>query len=345
LRFADVNKFRIKCRIAAKEKQMSRREQLIDLLVARTSATRERLERESTDELEKVLDRSLLREIHAEAQNTPEVIKRQQEIDEINADRLRMAQEQQLSLIFRTPVGKKVAVDCQSNRNIIRSWLDESQGDTAISVQWFKKVLNEQPGLARQLSWQSANILDPAKRRQVEAAQDAEERRVFHEFCVANGFSEVDANFLLVKSVLESGFDQYSLAQAVQSNALQGLAPASPNELEQFRQEVIEAHNLHLLNSDLPTLRRLAREAGARGPAVPQPDETQRVRAAERSEGNLYPPLPDEFRDGNGPEEVLNATFIKKCSKETLRLLVKRYGFDQINGLLRNRVAGSIWEV
>src|SRR5882724_4260093 len=176
---------------------MSRREQLIDLLVARTSAIRERLERESTDELEKVLDRSLLREIHAEAQNTPEVIKRQQEIDEINADRLRMAQEQQLSLIFRTPVGKKVAVDCQSNRNIIRSWLDESQGDTAISVQWFKKVLNEQPGLARQLSWQSANILDPAKRRQVEAAQDAEERRVFHEFCVANGFSEVDANFLL----------------------------------------------------------------------------------------------------------------------------------------------------
>jgi len=322
---------------------MSRREQLIDLLVARTSATWERLQRESTDELEKALDRSLLREIHAEAQNTPEAMKRQQEIDEINESRRSQREEFQLSLIFRTPVNGKVAIDNQASRSIIRSWLDESQGDTAISVQWFQKVLKENPSLANQLSWQSADVLNPVKRRQVEAAQDAEERRVFHEFCRDNGFSEVEANFSLIKSTLGS-FDQYALAQAVQSNALQGLAPASPAELEQFRQEVIEAHNLRLLNADLPTLRRLAREAGAKGPAPVAPDETQRVRAVEKQDGTVYPQLPDEIRIGDR-EETLDAAFIKRCSVETMRFLVKRYGMAQLDEALRTRRsdASPLW--
>ncbi len=295
---------------------MSRREQLIDLLVARTTATRERLQRLSTDELEEALSKSLLAGIRKEVLNSPEVLKKQQEIDEINLDRQRMAQENQLSLIFRTPVtvnGKPaIAIDNQGNRNIIAGWLQEDQGEQ-LSPAWFTKVLSEQPQSVRSLSWQSADILDPTKRRQAEAAQAAEERRVFHDFCRDNGFSEVEANLSLIKSVLGS-FDHHSLAQAVRSNSL-SLAQASPAELEQFRQEAIKAHNQHLLNLDIPTLRKLAREAGVRGPAVPQPDETQRVRAAEEKfYYGTYPPLPDEFRDGNGPEQVLNAEFIHKCS-------------------------------
>jgi hypothetical protein len=95
-----------------------------------------------------------------------------------------------------------------------------------------------------------------------------------------------------------------------------------------------------LLGADIPTLRKLAREAGAHGPAAPQLDETQRVRQAERADGVAYPPLPDEFRDGNNPEEVLDAAFIRKCSKETMRLLLKRYGADQVNEALRTRNGG-----
>jgi len=325
-----------------KEKQMSRREQLIELLVARSSATRERLQRSSTDELEDALSKSLLNGIRKEVLNSPEILARQQEIDEINADRQRMAQENQLSLVFRTPVtvnGKPaIAIDNQGNRNIIAGWLQEDQGES-ISAAWFQKVLKENPSLARSLSWQSADILDPTKRRQAEAAQAAEERRVFHDFCRDNGFSEVEANLSLIKSVIGS-FDHHSLAQAVQSNALQ-LAPASPEELQQFRQEAISLHNQHLLNLDIPTLRKLVREAGVRGPvAPPPPDETQRVRTAtEEYYGTAYPPLPDELLI-EGREQLIDASFIKRCSKETLRLLMTRYGSDQINEALRTRISG-----
>jgi hypothetical protein len=325
----------------------SRREQLIDLLVNRTTVSRERLQRSSTDELEEALSKSLLAGIRREVENSPEIVERQRQIDEINADRQRMAQEQQLSNIFRTPVtvnGKPaIAIDNQGNRSIIAGWLQEDQGEH-ITPAWFKKVLSEQPQLVSSLSWQSADILDPAKLRQAEATQAAEERRVFHDFCRDNGFSECESNHLLAKSVLEGGFDKYTLAQAVQSNAL-SLAPASPEELAKFRQEAITLHNQYLSSLDVPTLRKLAREAGARGQAAPQLDETQRVRQAERQDRTAYPILPEEFRDGSGPEEVLDAKFIRKCSKETLKFLFKRFGSAQVEEALRTRRsdASPLW--
>ncbi len=308
------------------------RKQMIDLLVTRSSASRERLERLETGELEKALDKSFLAGIRREVLASPEVLRREQEIDEINADRQRMAQENQLSLIFRTPVNGKVAIDNQGNRSIIAGWLQEDQGES-ISAAWFQKVLKENPSLNQSLSWQSVDALDPRKQKE-------KDRRVFNEFARENGFSECESNHLLAKSVLEGGFDKSLLAQAVQSNALQ-LAEASPQEVALFRQDAIKAHNQRLLNMDIPTLRKLAREAGARGQVAPPPDETQRVRAAEEKfYGTAYPPLPDECRDGNGPEQVLNAEFIRNCSKETLRLLLKRYGTDQINEVLRTRTDG-----
>jgi hypothetical protein len=274
------------------------------------------------------------------------VLEAQQRIADIQADRQRQAEENQLSVIFRTPINGKVAIDNQASRSIIRSWLDETQGDTAISVQWFLKLLKEIPSLAQSLSWQSADVLDPAKRRQAEAAQDAEERHVFHDFCRENGFSEAQANFSLVKSVLGS-FDQYALVQAVQSNALEGLAPASSEELEQFSKEAIEKQNAYLRSLDIPTLRKMAREAGARIAAGPPPalDETQRVRAAgERVNGYKYPVLPDEFKVGD-KYETLDAAFIKACSREIYRQLLDRYGPDQITEAVRTRRsdASPLW--
>jgi len=320
------------------------RESMTELIVARGAATRGQLREKPVQEIEKILDASLLAEIRANAAQSPAALEAQQRLADIQADRQRQAEENMLSVILRTPVNGKIAIDNIANRNIILGWKDETR-DEVISPRWFVQVLQQNPGLVNQLSWQSADVLDPAKRRQAEAAKDAEERRVFHEFCRDNGFSEVTANFLLAKSVLGS-FDQYTLAQAVQSNAL-SLAQALPEELEQFRQQAIEIHNLRLSTMDVPSLRKLARENGARIAQAPAPqlDESQRIRQAERNDGINYPPLPDEFRDGSGPEEVLNAQFVKKCSKETLRLLIKRFGSDQINNLLQNRVAGSIWEV
>src|SRR5437016_14518615 len=98
---------------------MNRRQTVINLLATRTSATRERLEFMSTDDLETALEQSLLNGIRAEVLNSPEIVERERQIDEINADRKRMAQEQQLSNIFRTPINGKIAIDHQANRTII----------------------------------------------------------------------------------------------------------------------------------------------------------------------------------------------------------------------------------
>jgi len=253
----------------------------------------------------------------------------QQQIADIQADRQRMYQEQALSNIFRTPVNGKIAIDNIANRGVIRSWVDETR-DEGVTPAWFTKVLNEQPQLASQLTWQSADVLDPVKRRHAEAAQNAEERRVFHDFCRDNGFSEVEANFSLAKNVLGS-FDQYTLAQAVHSNALE-LAKASPEEFEQFRQEAIELHNQHLLSLDLPTLRKLAREAGARGPAASELDQVQTVRAAEKSRNNQFRPL---LPDSRFRREIIDSELVEQLSSGDLKQLLHIYGADAINVRIR----------
>jgi len=173
--------------------------------------------------------------------------------------------------------------------------------------------------------------------------QEKQDRETFRQACREYNISNIEANFSLIRHTLGPNFNLYQVGQAVTSGAVQA-AGATEQEQEQWRQEAIEAHNLRLLTADLPTLRKLAREAGARGPvAPPQLDETQRIRAAERIEDTTYPPLPEEFRDGNGPEQVLDASFIKRCSRETYRLLFDRYGSAQITEALRTRVPGNSW--
>jgi len=334
------------------------KEMMIDLIVSRESGTpqqlqqmRKTLERTNVDYVEKLLDESNLRQISVEAARQ---VARSPRIMEIQADRERMAEEHLLSMryghIFRTPIivdGKAVvAIDNAANRGVIAGWPHEDRGEY-ISAAFFKKVLAEQPQLARSLSWQSVDVLDPKKRKLAEANQEAEDRETFNKFAREIGFSGVEANFQLAKSVL-GNFDRYTLAQAVQSNALQ-LAPASQEELAQYAQDAYEARVDFLAHRATPLeLRAAAHQESERlaqgQQQAPELDQIQKMRQAEQNAGTAYPPLPDEFRDGNGPEEALNAAFVKRCSTETLQKLIRIYGSAQIDELLRVRVPGSIWE-
>jgi len=180
------------------------------------------------------------------------------------------------------------------------------------------------------------------QRRAEAKAQLEKDRVTFNDSAkTLRSFGLNEANFGVIRSTLGPNFTTYSIQQALASNAL-NLSPPTQQEQDEWTRQDIKEHNQRLLNMDVPTLRKLAREAGAaRGQAAPPPDETQRVRQAEEKfYGTAYPPLPDEFRDGNGPEQVLNAEFIRKCSKETLRLLLNRYGKDQVNEVLRTRING-----
>jgi hypothetical protein len=186
-------------------------------------------------------------------------------------------------------------------------------------------------------------IREPQRKAEAEQ-QEKLDRETFKQAAkTLRSFGENQANWNVISSTLGPGFSIYQVQQMISANG--GiLSPPSQQEQDEWTRQDIEEHNLRLLNSDLPTLRRLAREAGARGPAPVAPDEIQRVRAAERNDGVSYPPLPDEFRDGDGSREVvLNSQFIKNCSKETLKRLRDRYGWDQVNEALRTRIGGS-WQ-
>jgi hypothetical protein len=155
-------------------------------------------------------------------------------------------------------------------------------------------------------------------------------------------FSLIEANFSLIRSTLGPGFSEYDIQQAIQANAI-SLSPPTEEEMIEWTRLAIEAHNLKLLNSDLPTLRKLTREAGARGPAPAPPDETQKARAEERNDGFAYPPLPDELLI-EGRQELLDSRYLKRCPREVFKFLLKRYGSQQITEALNTRKPGEFWQ-
>jgi hypothetical protein len=259
-----------------------------------------------------------------------------QRIAEIQADRRRMAQQQALSNIFRTPISGKVAVDNQANRSIIAGWAHEDQGEQ-ISPAWFTKVLSKQPQLASQITWQSTDVLDPAKRRQAKLNQEAEDRETFNAFARENGFSEVEANFQLAKSVLEDGFSKYALLQAVRSNALT-LAVASPSELSRYSREAAEARQDFLINQATPEqLVQAARQESEQRRIQAQREEDQRQIAAREQKDAAFgfTSIP-EFNQTTG-EKLDGAYFIKLSNTNisAFRQAIRRWGAANVTARIR----------
>ncbi len=204
------------------------------------------------------------------------------------------------------------------------------------------QVEREADRVLHELDMQKAR--EPQTRAEAKA-QLAQDRQTFAETAKSlRSFGVTEANFNVCRTTLGEGFSAYDIQQMLAANGAV-LSGPTQQEIEEWNREDVEAHNLRLLSADLPTLRNLAREAGARIAEAPAPpDETQRVRAAERAaDGANYPPLPEEFRDGNGPLEALDASFIKRCSRETYRWLFDHYGSAQITDALQTRVPGNAW--
>ncbi len=180
-------------------------------------------------------------------------------------------------------------------------------------------------------------IREPQRRAEAKA-QLAQDRQAFVDAAkTLRSFGMNEANWNVIRSTLGPGFSIYQIQQMLAANGAT-LSGPTQEELNEWDRQDVEAHNSKLLSMDIPSLRKLAREAGARGQAAPPPDETQRVRAIENQD-RTYPELPDELRIGDR-DELIDAAFIKRCSKETLRLLMKRYGSDQVNEALRTRISG-----
>jgi hypothetical protein len=313
--------------------ELEQKKEIIGILLKKYSGSvsgYEKLQRElwasSLEQLQRILN--------AYRVGVPE--EAQQRIADIQTDRQRMAQDRAFLNIFRTSVNDKVAIDNFANREIIRNWVDETKGDSGISVQWYLNLLKETPSLARQLSWQSADVLDPVKRRQAESAQAQEDRETFSAIARELGLAENDANFSLTVSVLGSGFNSYQVQQAISSNAL-NLAPASPEELAQFSQDAAEERQDFLINASPEELRQAARTETEQRRAQFQHEETQRQIAAREQMDAAYgfTPIP-ELNQATG-EKLDSAYFIKLSNTNisAFKQAIRRWGAANVTARIR----------
>jgi hypothetical protein len=111
------------------------------------------------------------------------------------------------------------------------------------------------------------------------------------------------------------------------------LTPATPSEVQQWRQELAEQRQDWLVNQASPAeLREAAnRESEQRRAAAVQQQADQQLEAAVVRDSVMgFPPLPEDWRG-----QKLDADFIKMCDVATHKLLLKRFGSAQLDLRLR----------
>ncbi len=301
---------------------MDRRQTVINLLAARTSLTRERLEWMPTEELETALEKSLAKGSNMDRQEQED----RQEVIELVCVRAPVHERQQLRKTLSTYTTAEL-------KQIEQAILSRAHAQVAEE----ELIRLQAEGAADQALFELDRYRQHEPQRRAQLVQD---KQTFSDSAKTLRFGVNEANFSVIRSTLGPNFTTHSIQQALAANAL-NLSPPTQQELDEWTRQDIKAHNTALLNADIPTLRKLAREAGAQGQAAPPLDEIQRVRSAtEEHYGTRYPELPDELRIGDR-DELIDAAYIKRCSKEVLRSLITRYGAPQINEALRTRKSDS----
>src|SRR5260370_26348411 len=190
---------------------MSRREQPLDLLVTRTTARRDRLQRLSTDELEEALSKSLLAEIHAEVMNSPEILARQQEIDKINAEILWG------NFFFRD---QDLRASIAKRRMIFENALSLSD-DGVVRYEHLDEAAKTLQGLSRQ------RVKQP-----LTAANLKQDEENLRQFCRTNQLEPNTAALNMLRSEYGASFDSVQINQALQSSLI-NLGPASAKILQE----------------------------------------------------------------------------------------------------------------
>jgi hypothetical protein len=257
------------------------------------------------------------------------------EVQRINEARRRDQEQFQRDMawnnIFRTVLsGGKVAVDNAANRGVIESWLHPHE---SLSQAVFAKAIGDTPRLIDQLVVQSADVLDPVKQRQAAAVQAEDDRALFSQMARQNNVADTGANFLLVRSLIASGFDRSRLAHAL---TMRGLSAATAEDQQQWKEERIEQENTRLASDEASPRekRQIAyqRTVDEHRTNVHTQIEFELVTGFERDVvyGGKASPLPQEWSG-----QPLTSEFIRKCDKNTLKTMIHRYGSSQVTARLR----------
>jgi hypothetical protein len=165
--------------------------------------------------------------------------------------------------------------------------------------------------------------------------QEQKDRETFKRATRRYGISDIEANFNVVRSILGPSFDEYSVGQIADSNAAT-LAPATPAEIQQWRQEAHEERVDYLLNEASPQeLRQAARTEAEQRRIQFQRDQTENQIAArakiDATQG--YVPLPETTSDGI----KIDAQFLKNLKADVYRNYLRRFGATAITARLNGR--------
>jgi len=265
-----------------------------------------------------------LQELRAEAarMETPEV----QRVNQGRIqDREAFLLEQTWSSIFSTvlPGTKQIAVDTQANRNIISGWVDEVR-DEKLSPEWFANVIAENPKLIAQITTQSADVLDPKKRKEAEYITTLRDRDVFNETArKLELYGITEANWGLVHSTLGPDLNEFRIQQAVRSGTVR-LSPPTPAEIQEWRQSKLEERQNFLTHADHAELKRVAKQETEQRRVDAQREHVQQqIQVREQLDAQQgYPALPDT----NAAGVKLDATFLKNLDGPTLKNFMRKYG-------------------
>jgi hypothetical protein len=293
------------------------RQNLIELIVVRGAAARSELQFKTIQQLEKILDDSLIAGIRAEAEaaQSPQIVERQRQIDEINEDRL------WTRFFFSHPE----LSDNFANRKLLFDYALSLSYDGVVAFENLDEAAKTLPGLARQKVKQTPT---PANLKQDE--------KTLQEYCRASRLGPNTAALTVLRKEFGAGFSSAQIDQALQSRLI-ALDPASDENILQWTREDQEERQDFLINQASPEERRQAaqKEHEQRRIEFQRAEAERQIAAREQMDAaHGFPPLP-EF---NAAGEKIDAAYLNKISNTNLQLfknLMRKHGAANLTARLR----------
>jgi hypothetical protein len=266
----------------------------------------------ATDELEKALEQSLLKGIRAQVEHSPEILARQQVIDEINAERL----------WDRFFFNHQEIRETTANRNMIFDFALSLTEDGVVKFEHLDEAAKTLGGLDRQ-----------KVKRPPTAANLTEDQELLRQFCRTNSLEPSTAALNLLRSEYGAGFDSTQIGNALQSGLI-NLGPASAKILQEATQERQD----FLINQATPQELRQAARAESEQSRIQaqQQHEAQQIKTRQQAEVSYgHPVLPEANSDG----VKLDAVFFKKLADSNIKLFRQyctKFGFAAITARLND---------
>jgi len=287
------------------------RQNLIELIVTGGVAKSDQLQSKSVQELEKILDDSLIAGIRAEAAQSPAIQQRQRQVDEIQAERIWSR------FFFKHPEISDIA----ANRKMIFDYALSLSYDGVVTFEHLDEAARTLPGLDRQ------RIKQPPTATNLE-----QDKKTLRDFCKANRLEPSTAALNLLRQEYGAGFNFAQVGNALRSGLIM-LGPAS----DEILREAQEERQDYLVNQASPQeLRQAARtEAEQRRIEFQRAEAERQIAAREQMDAAVgYPPLPEFTGDG----QKLDAAWLNRISNTNLQLFknfMRKYGAANLTARLR----------